>query len=102
MSTTVLFSCAAAMREQLNLLKKIDTSVLKLGMTKLEVETALKKKPDNTVSAHKDPQTNAMMEVVQYRYLVDTDKTDRYWFYFTDDKLERWELGRPEHNHVKD
>jgi hypothetical protein len=96
-ATLMMLSCGMY-ADEFNLIKKVDTSKIKLGMSKLEVETALKKKPENIVSAFQDPNTKELKEVVQYNYAVDSTRTDRYLFNFTNDKLESWELGRPYRN----
>jgi hypothetical protein len=92
--TLMMLSCGMYVdqfKDQFNSFKKVDTSKIKLGMSKLEVQAALKKKPENIVSTFQDSNTKELKEVVQYNYST----TDRYLFNFSNDKLESWELGRP-------
>ncbi len=84
----VAFSSCVAMRP-------VNTSQLRIGMTKDEVQTALRKKPESTIAAKKDPVTNKVIEVVQYREMGNEIGTGIYWLYFVNDRLDRWELANP-------
>ncbi|QJD95762.1 hypothetical protein HH214_07705 [Mucilaginibacter robiniae] len=80
---SVLTSCAT--------LKGVDLTAIKIGMSKTEVQAALKKKPDNIVAAkhYTDPET--IIEVVQY---TGAGQTRTYYLYFVNDKLDKWhEVG---------
>ncbi len=84
----VAFSSCVAMRP-------VNTSQLRIGMTKDEVQNALRKKPESTIAAKKDPVTNRVIEVVQYREMGNEIGTGIYWLYFVNDRLDRWELANP-------
>lgn len=73
--------------------KQINLSAISIGMTKEQVVSALKKKPDNLIGAKKYATGN--VEVLQYtRYNSITGQLEeRYWLYFLDNKLQQW--GRP-------
>jgi hypothetical protein len=77
-----LSGCASALR----------TKDVTLGMSKDQVMQALGR-PHGIISAEK--LDNHAREVIEYRrdgiWWGDLDET--YWFYFNDDKLEKW--GRP-------
>ncbi|WP_139367137.1 hypothetical protein [Sediminibacterium ginsengisoli] len=85
--TVVLFfmSCAPY--------KAIDLTRVSLGMSKEEVYTALKKKPDNVIGSTQ--YGNDVLEVMQYtRYDAGTMQiAERYYLYFLNGKLKQW--GRP-------
>lgn len=83
----LLTSCAAT----LDAIKSVNTSALKIGMTKAQVQEVLKKKPYGTVSAKNYPETNTTIEVVEYSQSDGSQRIDRYWLYFINDKLEKWE-----------
>ncbi len=77
-----------------NVYKKINFSAISVGMTKQEVISALKKKPDNIIGAKQYP--GGVMEVVKYtrRYdIIETLSDEEYWLYFWNDTLKQW--GRP-------
>ncbi|WP_158825238.1 hypothetical protein [Mucilaginibacter lacusdianchii] len=84
---TVLSSCATTF----DMIKGVNTSALQIGMSKAQVQEALKKKPWGTVSARRDPNTSATLEVVEYAQSDGEKRIDRYWLYFVNDKLDRWE-----------
>jgi len=84
---TLLTSCASA----LDAIKSVNTSALKIGMTKAQVQETLKKKPYGTVSAKSYPETNTTIEVVEYSQYDGAQKVDGYWLYFINDKLDKWE-----------
>jgi len=88
------FTSCGQLKDGINSNKNADLSVLKLGMSKEEVQTQLKKRPDNVVATKRDPETNILIQVVQY-----TDGRDNksYWLYFVDDKLDKWETASREH-----
>lgn len=99
----VLTSCAS-IRAAEDAGKKVETSVLHLGMSKAEVQKALNKKPDNIIAARNYPETNTFIEVVQYTEWgsegLGTDavakRIETYWLYFVNDKLDRWETAKPD------
>lgn len=107
--------------------KTVNLSAIKIGMTSAEVQTALDKKPDNIVAAKKNPEINALVEVIQYTqwgYSQSSRSTQsrqasngvvnvtdgattsqsvfvplqRYWLYFVNDKLDKWEIAVPDHS----
>ncbi len=82
-----LTSCAAVIEAS----KPVNTSLLKLGMSKAEAQQVLRKKPDSTIAAKKSPVNNKLIEVVQYIGFDVTNTQTNYWLYFVDDQLERWE-----------
>lgn len=84
-------ACLAALIISCSTVKFVDTSVLTIGMTKAQVQQALKKKPFGTISAKKYPETNTIIEVVEYNQYYGGEKLNRYWLYFVNDKLDRWE-----------
>ncbi|NCD70502.1 hypothetical protein [Mucilaginibacter agri] len=95
----VLTSCGA-IHQQVDLVSKVNTSVLAIGMSKADVTKAMHKKPYNTVQAERIPDSNTLVEVVQYTQFDDNGPLESYWLYFANDKLERWELARPGHRPV--
>lgn len=78
--------------------KTLNVSALKIGMTKTQAEQALKKKPYATIAARNYPETNTVIEVVEFNYSFNGEKTSRYWLYFVNDKLDRWEPASSYHN----
>jgi hypothetical protein len=82
-----LASCASLAQA----LESFTTSRLRIGMSKTEAEKAMGLKPDSTVAAKRDPETNKIIEVVQYSGYVDTNQKAIYWLYFVNDQLDRWE-----------
>jgi hypothetical protein len=71
----------------IDMAKVVNTSALRIGMTKTEAQAALKKQPFGTVAARNYPETKTTIEVIQY-----TETNVRsYWLYFVNDKLDRWE-----------
>ncbi|QES90292.1 hypothetical protein [Rhizosphaericola mali] len=83
--STILISCAS--------MRAVNTSNLHLGMNKAEVQTALRKNPDNTIAAKSYSDGN--LEVVQYSDLNNGVSLETainpYWLYFFNDKLVKWE-----------
>lgn len=77
--------------------KAVNLSSVKLGMTKEEVQTHLKKTPDNIVAAKNYPETNSQVEVVQYSHLDGEGVVIVYWLYFVNNKLDKWEIASKEH-----
>jgi hypothetical protein len=73
--------------------KPVNTSLLRIGMSKAEAQQVLRKKPDSTIAAKKSPVSNKVIEVVQYIGFDITNTQTNYWLYFVDDQLERWELA---------
>ena len=88
---TVMFftSCASI----LDSAKSVNTSALRIGMTKAEAQAALKKKPYSTVAARNYPETKTTIEVVQYSESNGQGNLQNYWLYFANDKLDRWEAA---------
>lgn len=82
-----LTSCAAIIEAN----KSLDTSSLKIGMTKAEAQQALGKKPDSTIAAKKLPGSGKAIEVVQYTEPGTPGTFLTYWLYFIDNHLDRWE-----------
>ncbi|MDT3404423.1 hypothetical protein [Mucilaginibacter terrae] len=78
-------------------LRSVNTSVLKIGMTKAEVEEALKKKPYGTISAKSYPETKTVIEVLEYNEHFNGQKSDGYWLYFVNGKLDKWEPASKYH-----
>ena len=71
--------------------KAVNTSALKIGMTKEQAQIALQKKPYSTVAARNYPETKTTIEVVQYSQSSGQENIASYWLYFVNDKLDRWE-----------
>ena len=86
----ITFTSCGQLRDGINANKSVDLSVLKLGMSKGEVQKQLRKRPDNIVATKKDPETNTLVQVVQY---TDGGHDKSYWLYFVDDKLDKWETA---------
>ncbi len=78
-------------------MRPVNLSSLKLGMSKEEVQTQLRKKPDNIIATKKDPDTNALIEVVQYSESNGEANIPTYWLYFVNGKLDRWEKADKNH-----
>jgi hypothetical protein len=76
-STIVITSCSQ--------LRGVHTSSLRIGMTKSEVQTTLKKKPNATVAAKNFPELHTIIEVVHY-----VGTAGNYYLYFVNDKLQKW------------
>jgi hypothetical protein len=103
----VMFTSCAAIHDAVDQGRSVNLNTVKLGMTKAEVQTALNKKPDNIVAAKKYPETNTMVEVVQYTQWGDANAgvankpvvpivIQSYWLYFVNDKLDKWEIAVPD------
>ena len=90
----ITFTSCGQMRDAINSNKDADLSVLKLGMSKEEVQKQLGKRPDNIVATKKDPETNKLVQVIQY---TDGKQEKSYWLYFVDDKLDKWETASKLH-----
>jgi hypothetical protein len=86
-SLAALSSCASLIDAN----RSVNTTALQIGMSKAQVQQALNKKPDGIISAKKDPQSNATIEVVEYSQQYYGERVNRYWLYFANDKLDRWE-----------
>ena len=83
---TVVISSCAAMRVP-------DMTKISIGMSKAEVQTALRKNPDNIVGAKKYP--NGQIEVQQYLTSIAVDGRREYtWLFFFNNKLIQF--GYPE------
>ncbi len=82
-----LTSCVAVIEAT----RPVNTSLIKLGMSKAEAQQVLRKKPDSTIAAKKSPENNKLIEIVQYIGFDVTNTQTNYWLYFVDDQLERWE-----------
>jgi len=86
--TVILFTSCASMIDSA---KSVNTSALRIGMTKEEVQAALQKKPYATVAARNYPETKTTIEVLQYSENNGQGNLQNYWLYFVNDKLDRWE-----------
>jgi len=84
----MIFSSCASI---IDITKNVNTSALRIGMTKAEAQTALQKKPYSTVAARNYPETKTTIEVVQYSQSNGQENIVSYWLYFVNDKLDRWE-----------
>ncbi|WP_419699884.1 hypothetical protein [Mucilaginibacter sp. NFX135] len=99
----IMLASCGAIRESLDAARPVNLSVLKLGMSKDEVQQYLNKKPDNTIAAKNYPDTKTFIEVVQYSQQYyqngDTNRpvSDAYWLYFVNDKLDKWEKANSHH-----
>ena len=100
----IMITSCSTIREAVDSGKSVNLSSLKIGMTKAETQTALNKKPDNVIAAKKYPETNALVEVVQYSRWGDANASihnapmvpiiiESYWLYFVNDKLDKWEIA---------
>jgi hypothetical protein len=90
-----LFSCSQ-IREAQDFVRKVDTTRLKLGMSKQQVQEAIGKKPENIVSAVKNPTTSKYEEVVKYSYHDGGNLIYNYLLFFSNDSLESWKEGKPD------
>jgi hypothetical protein len=86
--TVMLFTSCASI---LDSAKSVNTSALRIGMTKEEVQAALQKKPYATVAARNYPETKTTIEVLQYSESNGQGNLQNYWLYFVNNKLDRWE-----------
>jgi hypothetical protein len=77
----------------LQAIRGVNLSALKLGMSKEEVQTLLRKKPDNIVAAKKYQETNSTVEVLQYSRWDGEKLVEVYWLYFVNNKLDKWEMA---------
>ena len=100
----IIITSCTAIRDAVDSGKAVNLSALKIGMSKAEVQTALSKKPDNVIAAKKYPETNTLVEVVQYSRWGDANAgiasapmvpiiMESYWLYFINDKLDKWEMA---------
>jgi len=100
---TVMITSCGAIHESIDAGRPVNLSVLKLGLSKDEVQKYLNKKPDNTVAAKNYPDTKTFIEVVQYsqQYYQNGDTNrpvmESYWLYFVNDKLDKWEKASEHH-----
>lgn len=90
-----MVSSCATIRQSADLSKAVNTSALKMGMTKQETELALQKKPYGIVAARNDADTHTIIEVVQYTEYSSNGIQDNYWLYYINNKLDRWERADP-------
>lgn len=81
--TAIITSCAA--------MRNVDLSKVSIGMSKAEVQTALRKKPDNIVAAKHFTDPEATVEVLQFS----TGNVVSYYLYFVNDKLDKWHVVTP-------
>ena len=77
LASIILISCSE--------LREVYTSNLKIGMTKSEVQTVLKKKPAAIIAAKNFPEVHTIVEVVSY---VGTG--GGYFLYFVNNRLQKW------------
>ena len=102
----IMFTSCATIRDAVDEGRPINLSAVTIGMTKAEVQAVLNKKPDNVVAAKKYPETNTVVEVVQYTQFGAGNANEgianapvvpvikeRYWLYFVNDKLDKWEIA---------
>ena len=100
----IMFTSCATFRDLADEGRPINLNAVKIGMTR--VQAALNKKPDNVVAAKKYPETNTVVEVVQYTQFGAGNANEgianaptvpvikeRYWLYFVNDKLDKWEIA---------
>lgn len=90
-----LILCIAITASACQMLRRVDTFHLEIGMTKAEATHALQKKPDNIVGAKQ--YDDGVLEVVQFSSPASSTFGDhhreKYWLYFFDDRLVEW--GQP-------
>src|SRR3546814_513650 len=89
-----LILCNAITASAGQVLRRVDTFNLEIGMTKAEATHALQKKPDNIVGAKQ--YDDGVLEVVQFSSPAPVDsevQMERYWLYFFNDQLVEW--GQP-------
>lgn len=89
-----LILCIAVIASACQMLKRVNTFNLEIGMTKSEAIHALQKKPDNIVGAKQ--YDDGVLEVVQFSgpaAASSKDHMEKYWLYFFDDRLVEW--GQP-------
>ncbi|MDP9081548.1 MAG: hypothetical protein M3O71_29405 [Bacteroidota bacterium] len=93
----ITFTSCSAYNLAVDRSKSVNLTSIKLGMSKEEVQALLKKKPDNIVATKNYPETNTMVQVVQYSEWNGDKKLESYWLYFVNDKLDKWETASREH-----
>ncbi|WP_143014136.1 hypothetical protein [Mucilaginibacter pineti] len=94
----IMLTSCAEIRESMVAGRPVDLNSIKLGMTKDDVQKQLKKKPDNIVAAKNYPDTNTLIEVVQYsQWGQNSTPVESYWLYFVNGKLDKWETASKEH-----
>lgn len=94
----IMLTSCASIRESMDMTRSVNLTSIKLGMTKDEVQKQLKKKPDNIVAAKNYPDTNTLIEVLQYsEWGQSTTPIESYWLYFVNGKLDKWETASKEH-----
>lgn len=89
-----LLLCIAITLSACQVLKRVDTFNLEIGMTKAEAIHALQKKPDNIIGAKQ--YDDGVLEAVQFSgpaAVTSDDQMERYWLYFFNDRLIEW--GQP-------
>ncbi len=84
--TTLVAILLAAVITSCGTLRVVDLSKVSIGMSKAEVQAALRKKPDNIVAAKHFTNPEATVEVVEYS----TGNVASYYLYFVNDKLDKW------------
>jgi hypothetical protein len=72
-------------------MRKVDLSQVSIGMSKAEVQTALRKKPDNIVAAKHFTDPEANVEILRYS----DPSAESYYLYFVNNKLDKWHLVKP-------
>lgn len=103
----IMFTSCAAIKSSIDMGKAVNLSAIKIGMTRTEVQATLNKRPDNVVAAKKYPETNTLVEVVQYTQWGNANAgvtnapmvpiaLESYWLYFVNDKLDKWEIAAPD------
>ncbi len=95
----IMLTSCAEINQSLDRSKTVNLSSVKLGMSKNDVQKQLRKKPDNIIAAKNYPDTNTLIEVVQYSEWGNADgkPIESYWLYFVNDKLDKWEKASKDH-----
>jgi len=91
----IIIASCSSVHQMVAMAKPVNTSSLKAGMTKQEVELALQKKPYGTIAAKTYDESHTTIEVVEYNQYDGENIVDNYWLYFKNNKLDRWERADP-------
>lgn len=93
---SILLASCSLIHEAVLQSNPVNTSTLKIGMTKEEARLALNKKPYGTVAAKTYAQSQVTIEVVENNQTDDNNRIiDNYWLYFKNGKLDRLERANP-------
>ena len=94
----IMLTSCAEIRESMVAGRPVNLNSIKIGMTKDDVQKQLNKKPDNIVAAKNYPDTNTLIEVLQYsQWGQSAIPIESYWLYFVNGKLDKWETASKEH-----